>query len=127
MSAFQYLVMALLLTLSLATIRAALRGGVRKRIAIFWMLIWIGTGAGVLWPNTTVLAARALGIGRGADLVLYCSVFAMLGGFFYIYTRFRRLDRQLTLLVRQLAVENPLLPRDEAAPPAAREADSGHA
>ena len=110
MTAFQYLVLALVLMLSLATLRAAMRGGVRKRIATFWMLIWLGTGVGVLWPRSTMLAARWLGIGRGADLVLYCSVFAMLGGFFYIYTRFRRMDRALTMLVRQLAIENPVLP-----------------
>jgi hypothetical protein len=40
----------------------------------------------------------------------------MLVGFFYIYTRFRRMDRSLTLLVRRLAVDNPVLP--DAAPPA---------
>jgi hypothetical protein len=110
MNGFQGLVLALLVVLAFATMRAAVRGGVRKRIATFWMLIWLGTGIGVLWPRSTVLAARALGIGRGADLVLYCTAFAMLGGFFYIYTRFRRLDRQITVLVRRLAVEHPLLP-----------------
>jgi hypothetical protein len=110
MNGFQGLVLGLLVILAFATTRAALRGGVRKRVAVFWMLIWLGTGVGVLWPRSTVLAARALGIGRGADLVLYCTAFAMLVGFFYIYTRFRKLDRQLTLLVRRLAVEHPLLP-----------------
>lgn len=117
MTVFQYLVIALLSLLSYATFRAALRGGVRKRIATFWMLVWLGGGVSVLWPEGTVLAARALGIGRGADLVLYCSAFATLSGFFYIYTRFRQLDRALTVLVRQLAVDNPLLPQ-AAKPPA---------
>jgi hypothetical protein len=116
MNAFQYLVLAFLLLVCVATIRAAMRGGVRKRIATFWMLVWLGTGVGVLWPRSTVLAANALGIGRGADLVLYCSVFATLTGFFYIYTRFRRMDRQLTVLVRQLAIENPLLPHGSEPP-----------
>ena len=122
MTAFQYLVLALVLMLSLATLRAAMRGGVRKRIATFWMLIWLGTGVGVLWPRSTMVAARWLGIGRGADLVLYCSVFAMLGGFFYIYTRFRRMDRALTVLVRQLAIESPVLP---PSPPRPREGGGG--
>ena len=72
---------------------------------MFWMLVWIGTGLAALWPRSTMLAARALGIGRGADLIMYCSVFVTLVGFFYIYTRFRRLDRALTLLVRRLAIE----------------------
>ena len=120
MTIFQYLVLCLLLGLSIATMRAAFRGGVRKRIALFWQVIWVGTGAGVLWPNSTVLVARALGIGRGADLVLYCSVFAMLIGFFYIYVRFRRMDRALTMLVRRLAVENPVLPEAREQRPSER-------
>ena len=110
MSGFQYLVVLLLLLLASLTVRAAVRGGIRKRIATFWMLVWAAVGVTALWPNSTAIVARALGIGRGADLVLYCSVLAMLIGFFYIYTRFRRLDRQLTLLVRQLAIESPVPP-----------------
>jgi hypothetical protein len=115
MSAFQYLVMAVLVLLAWATVRAAMRGGIRKRIATFWLLIWAAVGVAALWPRSTLIAARALGIGRGADLVMYSSVLAMLIGFFYIYTRFRRLDRSLTLLVRRLAVDHPVLP-DAGAP-----------
>jgi hypothetical protein len=115
MSVFQYLVVAVLVLLSWTTVRAAVRGGIRKRIGVFWMLVWLAVGVAALWPRSTLIAARWLGIGRGADLVLYCSVLATLIGFFYIYTRFRRVDRSLTLLVRRLAIENPLLP-DAAEP-----------
>ena len=45
---------------------------------------------------------------------MYTSVFMSLAGFFYVYTRFRRLDRAFTLLVRQLAIEHPILPDDRA-------------
>ncbi len=116
MSAFQYIVTAVLVLLAWTTVRAAARGGIRKRIATFWLLIWSAVGVAALWPRSTLIVARALGIGRGADLVMYSSVLAMLVGFFYIYTRFRRMDRSLTLLVRRLAVDNPVLP--EAGPPA---------
>jgi hypothetical protein len=108
MNVFQYLVVALMALLSLATLRSAARGGIRKRIAIFWLLVWVGAGVIALWPRSTVVAARALGIGRGADLVLYCTAFATLVGFFYIYVRFRRLDRSMTMLVRQIAIERAL-------------------
>jgi hypothetical protein len=108
MNTFQYLVVALILMLSLATVRSAAVGGIRKRIAIFWLMVWAGAGALALFPQGTVLVARALGIGRGADLVLYCTAFATLIGFFYIYVRFRRLDRTLTVLVRQIAIERAL-------------------
>ena len=110
MTAFQYIVVALSVLAGFVTVRAAMRGGIRKRIAGFWLLVWTTVGVTMLWPHATAVVARKLGIGRGADLVLYCSVLAMLVGFFYVYTRFRRLDRTLTLLVRRLAVDNPVLP-----------------
>jgi hypothetical protein len=77
-------------------------------VAVFWLLVWATAGVAALWPRTTMVVARALGIGRGADLILYCSVFVMLIGFFYVYTRFRKLDRAFTLLVRELAIEHPI-------------------
>ena len=80
-------------------------------IAGFWLLVWLLSIAAIAWPESTVIMAKALGVGRGADLVLYCSVVAMLTGFFYIYGRFRRMDRQMTILIRQLAIENPLRDR----------------
>ena len=110
MNVFQYLVLLLLLLLAFATLRAGLRGGVRKRMAVFWLTIWISGAIVAIWPRATVVVARYLGIGRGADLVLYSSVLVTLVGFFYIYTRFRRMDRALTLLVRRLAIDNPVLP-----------------
>ena len=34
----------------------------------------------------------------------------MVVAFFYTYTRFKRVERQLTLLVRRLAIQNAALP-----------------
>ena len=110
MNAFQILVITLIALLVIATLDAVARGGIRKRVASFWLAVWLSAGVALAWPHSTALVARALGIGRGADLVLYCSVFAGLVGFFYIYTRFRRLDRQITELVRRLAIANAQLP-----------------
>ena len=64
MNGFQYLVGTLLFFLAAATFRAGMRGGIRKRVAAFWMSLWIVAGITALWPHSTVLVARALGIGR---------------------------------------------------------------
>lgn len=111
MNLFQLVVLVPLSVLVAQTLRGVLRSQIRKRVAVLWLVLWVGSGVAVLWPRSTVIVARALGIGRGADLVLYLSVLLTLTGFFYIYTRFRRLDRQVTLLVRALAVDKPLLPK----------------
>ena len=117
MTAFQYIVVALSLLACWATLRSAMRGGIRKRIAGFWLSVWMTVGTTIIWPQATALVARWLGIGRGADLVLYVSVLTMLVGFFYVYTRFRRLDRTITLLVRRLAVDHPVPPGRVEPPP----------
>lgn len=110
MNGFQILALTALVMLLIVTVHKAARGGIRKRIATLWLMVWGAAGTALVWPQSTALVARALGIGRGADLILYCTVVATMVGFFYVYTRFRRLDRQLTLLVRRLAVLNAQQP-----------------
>ena len=44
-----------------------------------------------------------MGIGRGADLVLYCAVVVMMIGFLMTYSRLRHIQRELTLVVRHIA------------------------
>jgi hypothetical protein len=48
--------------------------------------------------------ATAVGIGRGADAVLYLFVFAFLVTAFYFYARQVKLQRQVTELVRHIAI-----------------------
>ena len=120
MNMFQGLVLMLFSLLTAVTLSAALRGFVRKRIVALWLSLWSLGAIAIIWPRSTLIVARWLGIGRGADLLLYLSVLLMLVGFFYVYARFRRLDRQITLLVRRLAIEtaerqareHAALPRD---------------
>lgn len=51
----------------------------------------------------TTRVANIFGIMRGADFVSYCGLLGGLIGFSVVYLRFRRVDRQLTLVVRELA------------------------
>ena len=55
-------------------------------------------------PQWTNDLARALGIGRGADLVLYGVALAFLAACFYFYQKTRRLEADLTGVVRHLAL-----------------------
>ena len=106
MNLFQGLVLALFGVLAVLTVSAGIGGMVRKRIVAFWLAVWALGATVIIWPHFTAVAAHALGIGRGADLLLYSSVLVMFVAFFYVYTRFRKLDRELTLLVRRLAMQN---------------------
>lgn len=102
---FQILALSGLVLLVIITIVATLRGSIGRRGAVVWLLVWIAAGIAIAWPMLTARIARLLGIGRGTDLVLYCAVVVMLVGFLMVYARLRRLRRELTLLVRHLAIE----------------------
>ena len=118
MNLFQILAIAVVTGLLALSLVAMVRGWATRREGLVWAFVWLCTGVAIARPDLTVLVAGAMGIGRGADLVLYCAVIVMLIGFFMVYARLRRLRRDLTLLSRHLAIRDavPTPPTDQAAP-----------
>jgi len=110
MSGFQIASLIVLGLLFVATTAPAIRGGGARRTGLAWSVVWLVAAAAIAWPESTALVAHVLGIGRGADFVLYCFVVIVLVGFFATYMRLRRLETHITLLTRQLALRNPLWP-----------------
>ncbi len=58
----------------------------------------------VLRPDDVTWVANRLGVGRGADLVLYLLVIAFILGMLNFYLRFKTMDRRLTDLARTVAI-----------------------
>lgn len=60
----------------------------------------------IAFPGRTTEIAHLLGVGRGTDLLLYLAI--VIGGFLILvlYARLRRMERQITEVVRAQAVEN---------------------
>ena len=58
----------------------------------------------VVWPNSTTTVANAVGVGRGTDLVLYILVMVFLFFSLVVLQRFMVLERQVTVLTRELAL-----------------------
>jgi len=108
MSPFQLVALPLIAVLFVATVAATFRGSVARREGFLWSLLWLAAGTAIALPEITAALARALGIGRGADLVLYIAVVVMLVGFLTVYTRLRRLRREITLIVRHLAIRDAI-------------------
>jgi len=60
----------------------------------------------VVWPSAAQWVAERVGVGRGADLIVY---FAIVGGLFAaanFYFRFKRQEQQMIAVVRELALRN---------------------
>jgi hypothetical protein len=73
-------------------------------------LIWLSACLFILFPDTLTYFANRLGIGRGADVLLYLLALAFIAVSFLLYTRIVQLQRQITQLVRHLALTQPLSP-----------------
>ncbi|HLS73192.1 MAG TPA: DUF2304 domain-containing protein [Actinomycetaceae bacterium] len=100
-------VVAILLTRSTANAR---HQAIRRILLVGFVAL---AALSVIFPDWLTWLARRVGVGRGADLLLYALVIAFLS---YIATSFRRLgelDRKLTLLTRELALTRARL--EEAA------------
>lgn len=113
MTIFQYIAIALLVLLTILSIWAVIRRRARPLVGIAWIFVWIGTTIAIIFPDSITIIARLLGIKRGADLVLYGSVLAGLVGFFFLLTKFRATQRQMTILTRKIAIYDAKLEEKE--------------
>lgn len=105
MSALQTLIVLLFATLAVLTLAAGMRGTAPKRVVAAGLVLWAFGAIATIWPDTIADLAHALGVGRGPDLLLYMTTISLAVACFYMYARFRRVERQLTLLVRRLAMD----------------------
>ncbi|MER5670658.1 MULTISPECIES: DUF2304 domain-containing protein [Pseudonocardia] len=94
-------------------VRSGQSVGVRasKRIA-FGAFIVLNIYA-VLRPDDLTYLARAVGIGRGTDLLVYLLVVSFVFGMLNTYLRDREISQHLTNLARQIAVRDAELTRRE--------------
>ena len=105
MSALQTFVVLLFGTLGVLTLSAGLRGTAPKSVVAAALLLWAFGGVAAVWPHMVTDLAHQLGVGRGADLLLYMTTLSLMVACSYMYARFRRVERQLTMLVRRLAMD----------------------
>ena len=71
----------------------------RNKLPIHIMTVFLLIGAAataIVFPDMTQDAADFVGVGRGADLVLYMSIVAVMFVLLHYYTKFVELQRQLT-------------------------------
>lgn len=77
------------------------------------LAVWAAALAVVYQPDLASHLAQLVGIGRGADFVLYCASLALLLCVFYLYARQVTLERRLTELVRIQALQQARRGRSE--------------
>jgi hypothetical protein len=108
---FQWLALSAILCLLIVELAGAIRGRVVRRFWIVRVVIWIAAGIAIYQPDRVTRLARAIGIERGADLVLYLTVLTFFATSLFLYARCLRLQNQITRIVRHLALEEARAPQ----------------
>jgi small membrane protein len=80
------------------------QGELRRLPFVGWLLFWGAAALVVLRPEISTKAAHRFGVGRGADLVLYFSLVFVFYVLFRILTQLERMSREITEIVRALAL-----------------------
>jgi hypothetical protein len=101
---FQLIAVPFIVVMLGISIRNLFTPPVRVINALLWMALWSATLFSVIYPDTTSKLARAVGIHRGADLLVYCAVMAFIVGFYVVSLRLRQMSREITLLTREVAL-----------------------
>ena len=117
MNVFQIAGVSLAMLMAIITATGIVRRRDQMRFRVLLTIIWLAAAGAILRPELSMRLANAVGIGRGADLVLYIVTLASIAAFFYIYLRFVTVENQLTLLVRHLALREVLPASDETEQP----------
>lgn len=77
-----------------------------KMWGLLWIIAWLALGTAALLPWTSDLLATSVGIGRGADLVVYVAIVLLLFVSFKLVLKIQRLEGEMTKLVRSLALKD---------------------
>lgn len=118
MNAFQILALSFLAAAVAWEARQVVRGEIGPG-RWFRVFIWCLAAVAVARPGLVQTAATDLGIERGADLVLYVFVFAFLGTSFFLYAQNVKSQREITQLVRYIAIHQAELVGHESGSPKA--------
>ena len=105
MSLFQLVVVPAAALAATYHLVVALRARHRLVGGLLWSTVFAAIALCVAFPTIPNAVAQAVGIGRGADLVLYGTTVLLVVFIRWSYVRYRALERIHTELVRELAIE----------------------
>ena len=101
MNPIQLILIPILLLLIVFYIRNIRQYFLLRLLAVF---VFIAGIIFVALPELTTKIAQSLGVGRGADLLLYVTVLAFYMAIIYFYSKIQSLEKKLATLTRAVAL-----------------------
>lgn len=80
-------------------------GELTKKGAVLWFIFWFIAAIVVLMPNSTAALAQMVGIGRGADLVVYIALASIFFLIFRLMVKIEMLNKDITTLTRKISLQ----------------------
>lgn len=80
-------------------------GEIKFKELSVWTIFWLVAGVVVVIPNSTTAVAKIVGIGRGADLVVYISLAIIFYILFRVFNRLENIEKNITKIARELALK----------------------
>ncbi len=71
---------------------------------LVWLFFWLIVGVIVIYPEATDYLARFLGVGRGADVIVYFSLVVIFYFIFYFTVRLHIMDAKVAKIVRNISL-----------------------
>ena len=72
--------------------------------AVLWSVLWVAVLSAAWFPHVTDVVARSVGVGRGADLLIFASIVALFVLVSWLLARVERVEREITEIVRHEAL-----------------------
>lgn len=82
------------------------RGGLTLEL-VFWLFVFSGIGVVVFIPRKTDEFAHWLGVSSGFNALTFITITALIYAVYRLLSRLQVIERDLTRLVRALALANP--------------------
>lgn len=79
-------------------------GSIPLGMFLFWTGIWILASVGIIKPDFTTFVAQKVGIGRGADAVIYVSLIILFYLLFRLSVAVESLRHEITKTIREIAL-----------------------
>ena len=99
-------VLIIFLAFAVSRVYLQLKRGTLKILGfLFWITVFLGAIIFIIDPGLTGRLAKLLGIGRGADVVIYFSIALLFYLLFRIYIYIEDLKHEITELISQLALK----------------------
>ncbi len=88
----------------------------RQPTAMAFLSAWLIAIGMIANPGLSTRIAQSVGIGRGVDFVTYSLLVAFLWAHYQHYLRYKRVENEVTLLVRELAIAQAARPVAQPGP-----------